>query len=179
MPNKVYLTKEFTFDAAHHLPNYEGKCRNKHGHTYKLEVKVVGDISCDDMTEYNPAIDFMVIDFADLEKIVNDKVMFDHDHADLNKIYLFPTVEVMAVEIFNRIKQGLREHTAFVNIMGVKLWETPTCYAEYFGESISHISDSIKDILNDKDTMDGIIKEAWESIFGNTDSDNAEEDAGV
>ena len=38
------LSKIFTFDAAHHLPNYTGKCKNLHGHSYQFEVIVSGKI---------------------------------------------------------------------------------------------------------------------------------------
>jgi len=34
---RVLVSKEFTFDSAHHLHCYEGKCKSLHGHTYKLQ----------------------------------------------------------------------------------------------------------------------------------------------
>ena len=39
---KVGISKVFTFDSAHHLNDYQGKCKNIHGHTYKLEVTLKG-----------------------------------------------------------------------------------------------------------------------------------------
>ncbi|WP_178075286.1 6-carboxytetrahydropterin synthase, partial [Pseudomonas sp. 2822-17] len=39
---RVLVSKEFTFDAAHHLHSYEGKCKNLHGHTYKVIFGISG-----------------------------------------------------------------------------------------------------------------------------------------
>ena len=49
----MFVLKEFEFDAAHYLPEYNGKCERLHGHTYKLVVKVEG----------TPDKEGMVIDF--------------------------------------------------------------------------------------------------------------------
>lgn len=67
------VCRVFTFDAAHILPEYPGKCRNLHGHTYTLEVFVSGGI--DDVTG-------MVMDYNYLKKVV-DKILNSYDHAFL------------------------------------------------------------------------------------------------
>ena len=59
------LTKRFTFEMAHALPSYSGKCHNIHGHSYKLFVTVEGEPS---LAEGSPT--GMVIDFGDLKKEV-------------------------------------------------------------------------------------------------------------
>ena len=41
-PHRTLVSKEFTFDAAHHLFHYEGKCKSLHGHTYHLQIAVSG-----------------------------------------------------------------------------------------------------------------------------------------
>ena len=56
----MFVLKEFEFDAAHYLPEYNGKCERLHGHTYKLVVKVEG----------TPDKEGMVIDFIRLKNIV-------------------------------------------------------------------------------------------------------------
>ena len=61
----MLITKEFTFDAAHKLDWHQGKCKNLHGHTYKLQVTVVGELNKNGI----------VIDFGDLKNIVNNKVI--------------------------------------------------------------------------------------------------------
>ena len=54
------VSKEFTFDAAHYLTKYHGKCENLHGHTYRLRVTVEGNLDEEDM----------VMDFCELKELV-------------------------------------------------------------------------------------------------------------
>lgn len=68
----MQVTKEITFDMAHLLSNYNGKCRNLHGHTYRLQVTVemeVNDISC------------MAVDFGFLKEVLENVVTDRFDHA--------------------------------------------------------------------------------------------------
>ena len=125
---KVYCTKEFEFEAAHHLVNYEGDCARVHGHSYKLQVTVSGRI---DLATTQYASDCMVIDFKKLKKIVEDTIIRTHDHADLNELYPNPTAEVMVVGMFFKIYKKL---PLDVHLESVKLWETSTSFAEYRGE---------------------------------------------
>lgn len=125
---KVYCTKEFEFEAAHHLINYDGPCANVHGHSYKLQVMVSGNI---DLHRQDIASDCMVIDFKNLKSIVELAVIDSHDHADLNTIYANPTAEIMVIEMFHTIS-GLLPRD--VKLESVKLWETSTSFAEYRGE---------------------------------------------
>jgi len=124
---KVYCTKEFEFEAAHHLLNYEGACARVHGHSYKLQVTVSGEVYT---TRLLNATDHMVLDFKDLKKIVEDKIIRTHDHADLNELYVNPTAEVMVVKMFEVIYRSLPRD---VRLESVKLWETSTSFAEYRG----------------------------------------------
>ena len=126
--HKVYVTKEFEFEAAHHLLNYDGPCANVHGHSYKLQVTVSGKINLNH-TKY--ANECMVMDFKDVKRVVQHLIISSHDHADLNKIYFNPTAEVMVVEMFHVIKELLPKD---VHLESVKLWETSTSFAEYRGE---------------------------------------------
>lgn len=126
--SKVYVTKEFTFEAAHHLVNYDGDCANVHGHSYKLQVTASGDIDTSDQKYANEC---MVIDFKDLKKVVKERVIDHHDHNNLNKLYGNPTAEIMVIEIFNDIASHLPKD---VKLESVKLWETATSFAEYRGE---------------------------------------------
>lgn len=71
------LSKEFEFQMAHALLGYDGKCRNIHGHNYKLRVTVEGppvnDPSC--------AKDGMVMDFTDIKRIIGERIIEPFDHA--------------------------------------------------------------------------------------------------
>ena len=131
--NKVYLTRSFTFEAAHHLPNYEGKCNYEHGHSYRLDVTVSGLIDTYGFEYGDRAACFMVIDFTDLKKIVGEHILNTHDHVDLNDTYGCPTAEVMVVSIYDRIEDAL---PVSVKLESVKLWETSDCCAEYKGKGV-------------------------------------------
>ena len=124
---KVYVTKEFEFEAAHHLLNYEGACAKVHGHSYKLQVTVSGEVYTSGLLQ---ATDHMVIDFKELKKIVEERIIRTHDHADLNELYANPTAEYMVVSMYSEIYDALPKD---VRIESVKLWETSTSFAEYRG----------------------------------------------
>ena len=116
------VTKHFGFEACHHLPYYEGACHNVHGHSYKLDVTVEGQVIKDGPKQG------MIIDFKDLKKIVKENVVDKLDHQDLNNIYANPTAELMVTDIAYSIMQKLPKE---VYLVSVKLWETEDSYAEY------------------------------------------------
>lgn len=116
------VTKHFGFEACHHLPFYEGACHNVHGHSYKLDVTVGGQIIKDGPKQG------MIIDFKDLKKIVKENVVDKLDHSDLNEFYANPTAELMVTDIAYSIMQKLPKE---VYLVSVKLWETEDSYAEY------------------------------------------------
>lgn len=135
MSNKVYITKRATFEAAHHLPNHYSKCANLHGHSYKLEVTISGEIDKEDIETsseagINPEFG-MVLDFGTL-KIAMSKLVDKYDHSNLNDYFKLPTAEIMAVSIFNDLVVELAHYN--VKVESVKLWETESSYAEYRGE---------------------------------------------
>jgi 6-pyruvoyltetrahydropterin/6-carboxytetrahydropterin synthase len=144
--NKIRLTKSFTFETAHALYGYDGKCKNVHGHSYKLYVTVIGS----PITENNHVKYGMVIDFTDLKKIVNEQVvdLFDHaillnkntPHLELgndliakgNQVILVdyqPSCENMIVDIANKIITLLPKD---VELHSLKLRETETSFAEWY-----------------------------------------------
>ncbi|WP_425806236.1 6-carboxytetrahydropterin synthase QueD [Desulfitobacterium sp. Sab5] len=126
MGKVIKVTKSFTFDAAHFLPNHKGKCSNMHGHTYKLEVTVMrdkGQLMTDGSDEG------MVIDFSDLKSIVKSEVIDKVDHKLLNEVFSFrTTAENMAAYIFDVLDQNLQP--LGVKVERIKLWETPDSCAE-------------------------------------------------
>jgi len=113
----VRVIKTFTFDSAHQLPNYNGKCSNLHGHTYKLEVGVEGLIGEDGL----------VVDFALLSKVVKEEIIENYDHKNLNNYFENPTAENMVVAFFDILKEK------FAGLCLIRLWETPTSYVEFTG----------------------------------------------
>src|SRR5512136_252990 len=77
MASVIRVTKEFSFEMAHVLWNYDGPCRNVHGHSYRLFVTITG-IPVND--QKNPK-NGMIIDFTDLKAIVRKEVISLFDHA--------------------------------------------------------------------------------------------------
>lgn len=120
---RVSVTKIFTFDSAHRLDDYIGKCANLHGHTYKLEVQASG------LTDYRG----IVIDFGDLKKIVNEQIIDKYDHKFLNDLLPFhTTAENMVVYFYELVDTYLTQLNSAqgVRLERMRLWETPNSYAE-------------------------------------------------
>jgi len=114
------ITKIFTFEAAHHLPNYEGICANIHGHHYVLEVTIDGPV------DYPKG---MVMDFGELKDIVNEYVIDELDHTDLNTVLDNPTAECLVQWIEDKLKKPLQNGAN--KLYSIRLWETPTSYATW------------------------------------------------
>ncbi len=113
----ISVTKCFEFEAAHHLPDYDGPCKNVHGHTYRLEVEVSGGL-----------VNGMVMDFSELKRTVQETVITTHDHADLNEIYIYPSAERMVDFIAGVLMEEMPGH---IQLERIRLWETSSSYAEW------------------------------------------------
>ena len=116
----MLVTKEFVFDAAHNLPNYHGKCERLHGHTYRLQVTVQAPVSPETGIAY---------DFSALGDVVKKEVIAPLDHTYLNETIPTSSAENVALWIWGRLKERLP-----VELVEVKLWETPTSAVTYRGE---------------------------------------------
>lgn len=115
---KTTITKQFRFEAAHSLPNHDGKCRNLHGHSYLLEVSVTGPIHDSGPKEG------MIMDFKDISTIVKREIVDQWDHQYLNDLLPFVTsAENLAQECFRRLEQHLP-------VSKIKLWETSKSFVE-------------------------------------------------
>jgi len=116
------IYKTFTFEAAHHLPNVPPghKCKRLHGHSFRVELCVAGEIS---------KARGWVMDFADVEKAF-EPILALLDHHYLNEIEGLenPTSEVLARWVWERLKPKLPE------LSQVTLRETCTAGAIYRGE---------------------------------------------
>lgn len=123
---KTSITKIFTFDSAHCLPEHKGKCANIHGHTYKLEVTVSKRNA--NLIEGGSS-EGMVIDFGDLKKVVNTEIIEKVDHKMLNDVYDFRTTsENLAGHFYNILERSLSHYD--VEVDRLRLWESPTSYVE-------------------------------------------------
>ena len=108
----MLLRKEFTFDAAHNLVEYHGKCERLHGHTYRLAVVLEGYTDKEGM----------ILDFVVLKTIVKDKVLSKMDHAYLNEIVPQPSAENLARWIFEQLDPLLKGEN--YSLFEVQVWET-------------------------------------------------------
>ncbi len=124
---EITVVKEFTFDAAHHLPYHAGKCKGLHGHTYRMQIGVKGAA--------NPHTG-MVVDFSEVKELVNQRIINKLDHSYLNDQlpYESPTAENMVVWIVEKLYDLFAvEWEGKVRLSFVRLYETPTSYAEWRG----------------------------------------------
>jgi len=142
---KIRITREFTFEMAHALWNYDGACKNIHGHSYKLFVTLLGSPIQD---ENSPKFG-MVMDFKDLKSIVKRDVVDILDHSLLvyknaegeslnsvkkmyEKVFVFdfqPTCENLVAYIAEKI---IPELPGNISLHSLKLHETATSYAEWY-----------------------------------------------
>ncbi|OFY61407.1 MAG: 6-carboxytetrahydropterin synthase QueD [Bacteroidetes bacterium RBG_13_43_22] len=141
----IRVTREFSFEMAHALKNYDGPCRNVHGHSYRLFVTLTGTPITDTENPKNG----MVIDFSELKNIVLNNIinLFDHsvvvssDH-DADKMEMMkktfgnavivdyqPTCENLVTDFAQRLKDKMPEG---VILHSLKLCETAKSYAEWF-----------------------------------------------
>ena len=140
------IAKEFSFDIAHMLDGHDGKCKNLHGHSYKLYVTVIGEPITDPYNVKNG----MVIDFGDLKRIVQEQIIEAFDHAmvfnehsphkalaeelrakghRIITVPYQPTSENLVTDFARRIAYQL---PAGVELFSVRLCETESSYAEWF-----------------------------------------------
>jgi len=119
---RMEIYKEFSFDSAHFLPNVpEGhKCKNMHGHTYRLRVFIKGAL--------DPQLGW-IMDFKELKDILSP-VIDQLDHRLINDIpgLQNPTAENITVWIWKQIQPMLPQ------LSKIELYETPTTGVIYSGE---------------------------------------------
>ncbi|WP_306354288.1 6-pyruvoyl trahydropterin synthase family protein [Flavobacterium sp. '19STA2R22 D10 B1'] len=144
--SKIRITKQFSFETGHALFGYDGKCKNVHGHSYKLSVTVIGT-PIDDRSNVKYG---MVIDFGDLKKIVKEEIVDVFDHAtvfnkttphielanelisrghDVILVDYQPTSENMVIDFAQKIKNRLPNN---IQLFSLRLQETDTSFAEWY-----------------------------------------------
>lgn len=150
-----YISKEIEFDAGHRVPLHESKCKNPHGHRYRVVAHIAGEL----ITEGPES--GMVRDFGNVKDVLMSQVhdVYDHgfivhalDQAMLKAfgvhydpeqsayvcrngwkvvvVPFIPTAECLAKEFYVRCKEHLP------NLLSIDVWETPTSCASYVEESI-------------------------------------------
>ena len=141
------ISKTIEFDAGHRVPLHASKCRNPHGHRYKVEATVSGPLATTGSSTG------MVVDFGHLKELLQNRVHDVYDHGfiiwegDVDMLDAFemrydlewkviivpwhPTAENMAEAIFKDLQGGVRTLMPKCDLIGIKVWETPTSVAAY------------------------------------------------
>ena len=143
----IRITKEFLFEAAHALKDYDGPCRNIHGHSYELSVTIMGE----PIEDIKSSKKGMVMDFGDIKKMIKQHIIDPVDHSlilsneyppedvqlikkTFSQIVIVdyqPTSENLLIDFASKINPllppGMKLHS-------LRLRETATSYAEWFAE---------------------------------------------
>ena len=148
MDKKVRVTKQFKFETGHAIYGYDGLCKNVHGHSFKLDVTIIGQ----PITDPDHVKNGMVIDFGDLKTIINKEIVQPFDHATvLNvksphkeiademesrghkilRVSYQPTCEMMIIDFALKLKAKLPNH---LKLYSLKLRETETAFAEWYAD---------------------------------------------
>jgi len=98
------LRKKFKFEAAHKLPNHDGKCANLHGHSWIGWVEVQGEV----LSHRGPK-EGMLLDYSDIKAVLSPLVEEHLDHHYLNDTLPFeaPTSEEVARWVYNQLSGKL------------------------------------------------------------------------
>ncbi|MBP0630280.1 MULTISPECIES: 6-carboxytetrahydropterin synthase [unclassified Cupriavidus] len=147
MSKQVSITRRLEFDSGHRIPNHCGQCRNIHGHRYRLDLTLSGEV----LHREGASDDGMILDFGDIKALANEHLVNKWDHAFL--IYrgdtallnflqsmeghktvvldAIPTVENLAQVAFDILapvfKDCFGHHLQLTRLV---LFETPNCWAE-------------------------------------------------
>lgn len=150
----MLVTREFTFDSAHFLTNYYGKCERVHGHTYRLQVTLEGKVQKNGL----------ILDFVVLKRLVKKQILEKLDHYLLNDVIENPSAERVVMWMWEQLKDLQKLLKAELNdpnlsdeiksllkktdrkgkltqvefdkalrLYEIKLWETPNAFVTYRG----------------------------------------------
>ena len=143
----IEVTKIIEWDMGHRVPNHKSKCRNLHGHRYRPELTVTGDL----IDREGDSSEGMVFDFSDIKALMtthihdvldhgfmyaeSDPIMthlfLEHEPAmDLHAIPVpfVPTAENLAVWCYEQL---VKHMPASITITRVRIFETPNSWADY------------------------------------------------
>jgi 6-pyruvoyltetrahydropterin/6-carboxytetrahydropterin synthase len=144
----MQITRRLEFDAGHRIPNHNSQCKHLHGHRYAIEITLSGKlITTEGISEQG-----MVMDFSDVKRIANERVVDAWDHAflvyrgdtavmeflhtipDHKTVVLdvVPTAENLAMVAFGLLDEAYRN--TFGNdlrLERVRLYETPNNWVDH------------------------------------------------
>ena len=141
----IRVSKVFEFEMAHALWNYHGQCHNIHGHSYKLIVTVIGN----PIEKALDPQDGMLIDFNDLDTIVDEKIIDVFDHtlvlssetaqdlvsalkSSFDKLVLLPFQPTCENLVSYFAENLLPDFDENIKLHSLRLYETATSFCEWF-----------------------------------------------
>ncbi|MCY1568935.1 6-carboxytetrahydropterin synthase QueD [Staphylococcus pettenkoferi] len=124
------LNKDFNFSAAHYIPSEDaGKCMRTHGHTYFVNLTIVGD-----KLDHNG----FLVNFSELKQLVHGQF----DHHLLNDLPAFegksPSTEIVAQTVYEMVQEHLDQRDNQPKCAQVFVRETPTSYVRYIAKEFRH-----------------------------------------
>lgn len=143
----MFITRRLEFDAGHRIPNHNSQCRHLHGHRYAIEITLSGKvIQAEGLSEQG-----MVMDFSDVKRIAQEKLVNVWDHAFLvyrgdktvcdflstmpgHKTVIFdvvPTAENLAQAAFDLLDPAYQDSFGnHLKLERIRLFETPNNWAD-------------------------------------------------
>ena len=120
---RIELARDYAFEAAHRLPRVppDHKCYRVHGHSYRIEVTIAGEV--------DEALGWLV-DFADITAVVEPVLRTELDHRVLNDVPGLEnaTSENLAVWLWKRLRPALP------GLAAITVHETCTARCTYRGQ---------------------------------------------
>ncbi|WP_420997982.1 6-carboxytetrahydropterin synthase QueD [Cupriavidus sp. 30B13] len=147
MNKQVSITRRLEFDSGHRIPNHGGQCRNIHGHRYRLDLTLSGEV----LRSAGASDEGMILDFGDIKALANEHLVDKWDHAFLihrgdtallkflqsmegHKTVVLdaiPTVENLAQAAFDILAPVFKDCFGHqLQLTRLVLFETPNCWAE-------------------------------------------------
>ncbi len=142
----IEITKCIEWEMGHRIPNHGGKCRNLHGHRYRLELTVSGELNA----TAGDSSEGMIIDFADIKRLMTQRIYDVVDHGfmahdkdelltamaaiplcaglRLLRVPFVPTVENVSIWCYQQLADGI---PGTVRIVRLRLYETPDSWADF------------------------------------------------
>ena len=141
----IHITKSIEWDMGHRVPNHKSKCRNPHGHRYRMELSLSGLVN----RNAGASSEGMVIDFGDIKRIMMNQIhdVLDHgfmvyekdqlllsffetnaeEQFKMIKVPFIPTVENISQWCYQQLNLCLPND---ISIYNVRLYETPNSWAD-------------------------------------------------
>lgn len=129
------IESETSFDAAHFLTNYDGKCANIHGHRWRVVASIAGDINNGMLVDFNTLKKDLkeIGDYFDHSFIVENGSLEDELYNMLQKKFLIRVVDFRTTAE-NFAKYFYDELSKKYSVKEIKVYETPNNCARYLCE---------------------------------------------